>query len=84
MTDEIKKVGAAYRVAAAFVAVMSLVALLGFVLFGLESSVDVVLLLAASGAVLALYVTVPILVTGYPPPLFRWTVRQRKAGVGTR
>lgn len=76
--DKVQKVGVGYRVLCVFLALLCLVALIGALAFGREEGISISFALVSLAPVLLLYIFLPIIFTGYPPRILRWTLGKKE------
>ena len=67
-----------YRILACLILICSVLGLLGIVLFGTEQDLQIEAIPMVIAPLVLVYVTIPIVFTGYAPKLLRWTMGKRE------
>lgn len=74
---ELKKLGWFYRLLCGLISSFCLIALLGVLAFGRDEGVHVKILIFVAVVGVLLYVSLVILLKGYPPRFLKWTAGRK-------
>ena len=78
--DQVKKIGTLYRALSFFIAICSLLAIVGIagiLIFEETEEITAGIIIISLMPVISLYICTPIAFTGYPPRFLFWTMDKR-------
>ena len=76
--NQVKKLTVGYRILACFISICCLLAILGIIVFGLDEELTIARIAMCLMPVVLLYMSIPIVFTGYPPKFLFWTMGRKE------